>query len=221
MLGFSLIHRILRYSAFTSLLVILGILATTKNGHAQPNYGSHTWFQNTLRPIFSTALLPNPEGFRETNRSLESGMFEDGTKASKIQLKKSFLGSQKFIYDGKKPQGVYTFIGISFKNKFQEVMSRHPAALREAKKAYPYNALSLVSQVGVFGLVVKDFIDTVNASNEISSGNLVDDGFDLSDLVLLVVAEGISVTSGIIGRKHLRKGVKIFNERQEQSASRK
>jgi len=141
---------------------------------------------------------------------------EDSTGIPKIQLKKEFWG-YKFIYDSNEPKSVYPFVGLTYEPEFQEVMSLHPRALREAKKAYPYNALSAAGAIGMFVLSLKAFIDTVNKAQKVSSGQSVSSGFDLSYVVQIGITAGVHVISGILSQKHLKKGVAIFNERQERN----
>lgn len=140
---------------------------------------------------------------------------DDSTGVPKIELKKKFFGSQKFVYDGGDRQNVYNFLGITFKDEFKEVMSLHPPALREVKRAYPYNALNAAGQIGMLGLTLKNLIDTINKAQKVSDGQLVSDGFELSFVIQVAVAGAITIVSGIIGSSHLKKGVEIFNERQE------
>ena len=69
----------------------------------------------------------------------------------------------------------------------------------------------------MFVLSLKAFIDTVNMARKLSSGQSVSSGFDLSFVVQIGITAGVQVISGILAKNHLKKGVAIFNERQERN----
>lgn len=188
-------------------LTLLSLILSMSNQPLQAqSVQSYNRAQKTLslqRSLYSSSVMKYQAG-------------EDSTGIPKIQLKKKFFGGQKFIYDSNEPKSVYHF-GITFKPEFQEVMSLHPRALREAKKAYPYKAFQLAGSLGLVILPLKFLIDSVNKSQKLSSGQLVSSGFDLSYVVLVAISAGVAVISGILGENHLKKGVASFNERQERN----
>jgi len=140
---------------------------------------------------------------------------EDDSEAQTIQLRKKFFGSQKFIYGRKEPQNVYTFLGITYRREFKEVMSIHPAAFREVKKATPYRVVSTAGLLTLVGLSAKLLIDSINDSQDISSGRFPDDDGGGSDLALVLVAGGVTIISGILDKKHFKNGVRMFNEKHK------
>lgn len=215
MLHFSLTHRVLIKSAILGLIVTIGASTIATKVYAQEYQQNQKLLQLHPSLKFSAAMLVKPTVIQEISYPIARSLISGDSTKGKIQLKSKFLGSQKFIYAGENPQNVYGFWGISFKSEFQETMSIHPSALREAKKAYPYNALRLIGTLGLVGIIAKDFIDTINKSEKVSGGELVDDGFNTSDVVLIGVAATVTVVSGIFGKKHLRNGVEIFNDRQK------
>jgi len=202
-LQLSLSHR------FPLLVIFLAVQTFLTVAQAQqdlPRSGQPMVSNNT----FTRQLNLAPATFREYLRG------DDDSDAQTIQLKKKFLGSQKFIYGGKEPQGVYTFPGITYRREFQGVMSIHPAALGEAKKATPYRIVSTVGLLTLVGLSAKFLIDSINDSQDISAGRFPDDDGGGSDLALVVAAGGVTIISGILGKKHFKNGVRMFNEEERQ-----
>lgn len=134
---------------------------------------------------------------------------------SMIKLKSGFLSPLKFVYGTNKPQNVYTFGGLSFQPGFQEIMSTHPPALNEAKRAFVYNGISLAGSVALVGISLKMLLDTIEEAENVSEGNLSSSDDDyMSDLIIIGASAGVMVISAILGSKHLKKGILIFNKKQ-------
>lgn len=208
MAQFSLTQGLLLRSAFTGLFVVLEIFLMTQQAHAQTNIGS----ANNTRPIrFFSDVLLQPANLREVKQSY----FFPGGSQGEIRLESRFLGAQKFVYNGQAPQKVYGFWGFSFKPEFQEVLSLHPEAFNEARKAYPYNTLKFVGALGLVAMSAKLLINTINESQEISQGRLADGSSNTTDFILIGAAGTLTIVSGILSKKHLTNGVKIFNQRQK------
>lgn len=205
---------VLRLSAFVSLVLISAIFTANEQAYAQQNIRGQALLRGDLESKFSRAVLTRPSAFQEPNHFFVQSAIRDSIKG-KIQLRSKFLGSQKFIYGGSEPQKVYGFWGITFRSEFQETMSIHPIALKEAKKAYPYNALRLAGTVGLVGLSVKSLFDSINKAQKVSGGELVDDGLNVSDVVLVCLAGSVTVISGALSKHHLENGVRVFNNRQK------
>lgn len=201
-------NRIIRSSAFVGLSLVLGVLSTTQQAYTQTN------FRDNLPLKFSKEALLNPAVFQQTNQPLLHPEFFVDQAKGKIRLKSKFLGAQKFIFNEQTPQKVYGFWGFNFKPEFEEILSQHPSALQEAKKAYPFNVLSFVGFLGLAAISAKSLINSINDSQEISNGRMVDDRSYTTDLAILGVAGAVIIVSGTLSKNHLQNGVRIFNERQ-------
>lgn len=208
MAQFSLTKGLLLRSIFTGLFVVLAICLITQQAYAQTNVRSAN---NILSIRFTSDVLLRPVDFREAKQS----HFFPGGSQGEIRLESRFLGAQKFVYNGQAPQKVYGFWGFSFKPEFQEVLSLHPTAFNEARKAYPYNTLKFIGALGLVAMSAKLLINAIDESQEISQGRLADGGSNTTDFILIGAAGTLTVVSGILSKKHLTNGVKIFNQRQK------
>lgn len=58
-------------------------------------------------------------------------------------------------------------------------------------------------------------LDTIEEAKNVSEGNLnsSDDDY-MSDIIIIGVSAGVMVISAILGGKHLKKGMLIFNKKQ-------
>jgi len=139
----------------------------------------------------------------------------DSARVDTIRLRKRLFGSQKFILGDNKPQNVFSGWWINFKPDFQKTLSQHPPALREARRSYPYYSISMGASFAMTWLSLKNFFDTLNKAEKVSEGKFVDTGFKIGDLVLLGVVTGVIIVSSRRGYSHLKKGIQIFNERQQ------
>ncbi len=124
----------------------------------------------------------------------------DSAEAARLRLETGFFKPVKFTYGEGRAQRVFNFTGLSFQPEFEDVLRRHPAAYREAKRSHLYNGIALG------GLVVMDLY--------LLSGLLSPDGeFNLGPILL---GGGAAIFSGLRSKAHLKKGVRLFNERQAQ-----
>ncbi|RMD48453.1 MAG: PorT family protein [Ignavibacteria bacterium] len=181
--------------------------------HSFPNGG---YSRNKLTYYAYAENLYHVSTMSETNNNyFYSKILQDSTSNPKIKLKKGFLRPLKFIYGDSKPLNVYNFSGLSFNTEFEKTMSLYPPALREAKKALPYNAVSLGGWIALSAISLKNFISTINKSQKVSQGKLVDDSFKGSDLILVGVSAGVTIVASRLGYSKVKKAVKIFNERQD------
>ncbi len=211
MLRFASMSRILLKSTCVGLILVLGAYPAMPQASAQMRFRS----SHSDGPLkFSRARLLGPAVSQEADRVFVQSTLEGDETKGNLRLKSKFLGALKFIYNGQTPQKVYGFWGFTFKPEFQEILSQHPDALKEAKKAYPYNVLGFVGALGLVAVSAKLLIDSINDSQEISNGRLVDDSSSTTDVVLLGAAATITIVSVSLSKKHLENGVRMFNEQQ-------
>ncbi len=156
-------------------------------------------------------------GAPSTGEAQETASSMSADAAPLIELRSGFFKPVKFAFGEQEPEGVFDFFGLGFNSQFAEVMSLHPRALSQAKKAFPYNAMSLMGWAGVLAVTTKQFIDTVNKAQKVSDGQLVSDGFEIGPLIMLAASGAVAVIGGRLGKSQLNKGVELFNEGQRRN----
>lgn len=133
---------------------------------------------------------------------------------SQIELQQKFLSSLKYSYGDNAPQSVYTFSGLNFKPHFRDVLGQNPAALQEANKAHLYNG---IGGIGVLTMVAGSALGLANAledAKEVSNDRLPGNSFDTRPLALVLVGAVVSGVGFSLARKHLNRGVSIFNNNE-------
>lgn len=144
---------------------------------------------------------------------------ESAKRPTELKLKKPFLRQLKFLYGEGKPRNVYGYWGLTHTSEFKDVLSRYPPSLREARKVFPYNAVVLGGSITILALSLKNFVETINQAVKVSGGEMVGSGaWTWADLVMLAVTTGVVISSSLIGAKHTRKAVRLFNEHQAKAA---
>jgi|GEM_PF-303309 len=152
---------------------------------------------------------------QSTPEARNMGASKDTTAVPMIKLRKKFFKPLKFTYGDSKPKDV---LGLfSFDSSFKNVMAIHPPALREAKRCYPYFMVNSAAWTAFLVLSIKNLIDTIKDARTLSRGELAMSG-GINDLVLPIVAGSAGIISANLGYVHIKKGVKIFNERQVKAA---
>lgn len=135
----------------------------------------------------------------------------------KIVLRRKFLKPLKFVFADSITitHPVYRFSGLTFHPQFENLMSRHPAALKEAKRAYLYHGAILGGNIALTTLAAKGLIDTINDAQRVSEGEFVYSGLKIGDVVLNVVIGIVTIVSGRRAYHHVKEGIRMFNEDQE------
>ena len=145
---------------------------------------------------------------------LANGGGDEYVEMPPLELKKSFFGGTKFSYEGGRKQKIFGFGGMSFTDEFTQVMSKHPPALRMAKKSHLYNGISQIGMLVFLVDSVKSLYDALSDTEEINTGNMPDTGLEVSDLVVPAVAGLVAIIPGILASRYLQDGIRIYNERE-------
>ena len=117
--------------------------------------------------------------------------------------------------DGISSKKVYADSGSKFSKDFEALLSQHPQALAEAKKAYTYNSMSYGGNIAIFVLSLKLFLETVDKADRVNDGELVDDSFQSSDVIPMLAAGIITIFSALRSRSLVENGVELYNEKQD------
>ena len=131
-----------------------------------------------------------------------------------LTVKKRFLRSPKFEY-GLEDGGVYGFTGLSFTSEFEAVLAQDPAALKEAKQAFTYNAIGLAGSILMLVGAVKELSDTISDTDDVQSGTIPDNSTDWSNVYIIAAGAVVAVVGSMIGWRHVNKGVDMFNENRD------
>ena len=132
-----------------------------------------------------------------------------------LELKKKFLSPIKYSLNGQKPRNIYTFSGMDIQPHFKKIISRYPEAYKEIKVSYTYNGIALAgSAVMLLGAILQ-LSNTLEEAKDVNSGNLPNNSYDSSPLLLVLGGAVLSVVGGTIAGNHLRKCVKIYNSKQK------
>lgn len=137
-----------------------------------------------------------------------------------IKLKKSFLRGLKFTVGDEKPANVYGFSGLSVQSKFKEVMSTHPPAMHEARKALAWNGVTLAGSLGLVTGSLLVLLDTISDAQAVSRDEFPDESLQTGPLALMVVSGVAMIVGAVNGGSHLKRGIDIFNHRDPLQGSR-
>ena len=139
-------------------------------------------------------------------------------RVDEITLQKRFFGGAKFVFGGQEPQPIYTFTGFSLHDAFEEVLSLHPEALREAKRTIPYNVVTLGGSALVLIGSIQMLSSTLDDASDLNEGRLPDSDSSTEGLGTMLVGAGVMLVGALLSRRHLNRSISMFNERQRIAA---
>lgn len=140
-----------------------------------------------------------------------SAMAQTSPANEKIVLKKGFFSGYKFQLRYEDPRPVYGFSGMSFQPGFEQTLATHPPALTEAKKAFVFNGVGLLAQLGMTTFIVVDAFG--NGMRSTSGG---EQSFSLGPII---GCAAVAIVAGLIGTSKLKNGVRMYNENAGTSAA--
>jgi len=168
-------------------------------------------------PIFSGLVVAVVSAFLLLALTPDRAAAQGG--APQIKLKTGFLKPLKFTYEDREPENIYGSLGLSLRPGFEDVMGMHPPALEEVRRALPWNGVAFVGSCGLLAASLYIFIDAVKDARDVSSGQMVDDSFDIAPVIGVAAAGAVMLTGALTARSHLNSGVRMFNEWRTQQAS--
>lgn len=143
-----------------------------------------------------------------------------GQATHQLTIEKPLFGSYRYTYGNAEPQKIFTPIGLSFTDEFEEVLSQEPAALREARKAHMYKGISLAGNLTMVAGSVLLLVNTLDDAAAVSDDRLPESSTDLRPLGLVIAGAALASIGAILSKHKLRAGIRLFNERHGRTAER-